>query len=76
MLTDQGLSMDSFSVLLNTTETFDLTTRNVTARFSTIHVANRRTATRFDPTRILPTPVTNLVVQKSRTRSRSRTCQI
>ena len=38
----------------------------LTTRSSTISVANRRTATRFDPTTILRTPVKNFVVPRSR----------
>ena len=41
----------------------------LTTRCSTIVQVNRRTATVFDPTKILRTPVKNLVVPRSRTRN-------
>ena len=44
----------------------------LTTRSSAILVLNKRAVTRFDPTKILRSPVKNLVVPKSRTHSRSR----
>ena len=38
----------------------------LTTRSSTVPVANRRTATRYDPATILRTPVKNFIVPRSR----------
>ena len=47
---------------------------NLTTRSSAVLAVNKRTATGIDAGTILRIPVTNVVVPKSRTRSRSRTC--